>query len=549
MSRKYKPDRRHPEKIASVRWMLTHAISVDPDHVAFMYKNGTEIVSVTNTAFLEDVESLGTALAARGFGDAHVACVGENSYPWINTFLSVLMSEGVFVPLDKELPADDLIRLINESDSTLVFCGPKQEKHFRLRRGEMPAVKLFVCFGNVQDDGDFISFAGLLEAGRTLPRDRYDAMQSDPNALKYLVYTSGTTGAAKGVMLSEHNIISGIYNGMLVSQIYDRCLSVLPYNHTYEAVCDILVSIHSHSTLCINDSLRHVQENLRLFKPDYIYLVPAFSEHFYDGIWNGIRKSGREKQFRSLLQFSDNLRKIGIDLRRTFFSAILAQFGGKLKKIVCGGAPIREDIGRFFDSIGISMTGGYGITECSPLVSVNDDRDNNYSSAGHRIPCLEWQIENPDEDGIGEILVKGDVVMLGYYKRPDLTAEAIRDGWFHTGDYGYINALDEIVLTGRKKNIIVLNNGKNVYPEELEEKLHAIRYVTEVVVSGVKNEYGQNVALRAEVYAEDRNADTSHLLEDIRICMAGQPSYKRITQACLRDTPFEKTTTNKILRK
>lgn len=538
-------------KFNSIREMLEDAVRTDPLHIAYTFREDGGITSITNAEFYESIENLGARLTELGFGASHIACVGPNSYPWIRTFLCVLMSAGVFVPLDSQLPADDLIFLLNESDSEVVFCAEKYARIFRERRSELPKVQKFIVFGQEEHDGDgeFLSIDKLTEEGKRSPRLAYDLLASDENELKYLVFTSGTTGIAKGVMLTEHNIVSGIYYGMQVSNILTKGLSVLPYNHTYEAVCDILVAIRARATVCINDSVRRVQENLKRFRPDYIMLVPAFAEHFHNLIQTNIRKKGMERKFSALLTFSNALRVIGIDLRRKFFASILDEFGGNLKKIVCGGAPIRPEIGKFFDGIGISLTGGYGITECSPLVSVNDDKDNNFASAGHRLPCLEWKIDGPDDSGIGEICVKGDVVMKGYYKRPDLTAEAIRDGWFYTGDYGYINEKDEIVITGRKKNIVVLNNGKNVYPEELEMKIGEIPYVTEVVVRGITNEHGQETGLSAEVYIENENDRSADLSSDIRKKLAALPSYKQITSVVLRDTPFDKTTTNKIKRK
>lgn len=540
---------KHNPPIRSIREMMDIAVTDKPEHISYMFKKDEKIVSVTTREFYDSVENLGAKLTEMGFGKTHIACVGDNSYPWIQTFLTVLMTAGVFVPLDKELPVDQLVFLLNDSDSEVVFCSEKYEKMFVEHRAELPNVKKIICFDRAEDNGDFLSFEKLIEEGSKLDRAAYDALKSDENELKYLVYTSGTTGVAKGVMLSEHNIVCGIFYGLTVSHIYERGLSVLPYNHTYEAVCELLVSIQAQATVCINDSLRHVLKNIQLYQPAHIYLVPAFSDLFFDKINASIRKQGKEKKFRFAVKLSNVLRKVGIDLRRLLFKDIHAQFGGKLRRIICGGAPIRPEVGKFFDDIGIILTGGYGITECSPLVSVNDDdKSNNFASAGHRLACLEWRIDNPTEEGIGEICVKGDVVMLGYYKRPDLTAEAIRDGWFYTGDYGYINDNDEVVITGRKKNIIIMSNGKNIYPEELELKISTLPYVTEVVVSGIKNEHGEDTGLAAEIYIADETIPHDNVPEDINNVLSDLPSYKRISHIAYRTEPFVKTTTNKIKR-
>ena len=541
--------KRNVEKIDSIRDMLKRALEKNPDHVAFTYKENGKIVEKTVGNLYDSTSLLGTALLLMGHRNTHIACVGENSYNWIETYLTVLMSDSVFVPLDRELPIKDLVYLINESDSTVVFCDKKREKLLLEHESEMPAVRAFITFEREESEGKFLSYNKFKRSAVPYDKSEYENIKNDPNALKDLVYTSGTTGVAKGVMLSEHNLVSSIYYGLGVSSLYNTGLSVLPYNHTYEAVCDILVSIHAGTTLAINDSLKNVQNNMKLFKPSYVYLVPAFAEHFYNAINKNIDKTGKRRLFNTMVRLSSFLLKFGIDLRRKIFKSILKEFGGTLDRIVCGGAKIRPEIGKFFGDIGICMTGGYGITECSPLVSVNDERDNNYSSAGHRLACLEWKIDEPSEEGIGEILVKGDVVMLGYYKRPDLTREVLsEDGWFRTGDYGYINERDEVVITGRKKNIIVLNNGKNIYPEEIEGYIQNLPSVIEVVVSGIKNEHGEDVGLLASVYTGEEEIDQKTLETDIRLAMRALPSYKQISRLEIRSEPFPKTTTNKIKR-
>ena len=535
-------------EVKSIRAMMEGARNEAPDWDAYQYKiSDSEIRCVTFKEFYEDTENLGAALTEIGLGDAHIACVGDNSYPWIVSYLTVLMSAGVFVPIDRELPVDDMIRILNDSDVTAVFCGARFEELLLANRDRIPKVKYLIALDREENDENFYSQRALIRHGATLDHSAYDALASDEYALKLLVYTSGTTGLAKGVMLSEHNLISGVYYGLHVSQVFGKGLSVLPYNHTYEAVCDLLVSIHKHTTLCINDSLKSVLKNLQLFKPDYIYIVPAFLEVFYSGVKRNIKKQGKEKLVDRMLGVSNGLRKVGIDMRKVFFKQITDAFGGKLTKIVCGGAPIRPEIGKFFGDIGIWVIGGYGITECSPLVSVNDELANDYHTVGRRLPCLSWRIDQPNEEGIGEIQVKGDVVMLGYYKQPEKTAEVLQDGWFSTGDYGYITKEDWLVITGRKKNIIVLSNGKNIYPEEIENYIMQIDYVTEVMVRGIKNEHGQETGLLAEIYPSEEHT-REEILNDIQNKLAALPSYKNISAVEFRTEPFAKTTSNKIKR-
>lgn len=539
-----------PQKFDSIRHMMQLAVEQAGDKVAYMWRgsDGSDN-SVTFSEFYDTTENLGAMLTKLGYGSAHIACLGENSYDWICVYLTALKSAGVFVPIDKELPSSGKLHVLTDGEAEVLFFSGKYEKWVRENMANLPGISLFVCFGTEEDDGNILSYKKMISDGASLDKSDYDTLKGDYDGLKLLVYTSGTTGIAKGVMLTEHNICSLIYNGLKVSQVYERGLSVLPYHHTYEAVCDILVSIHYHSTLCINRSLRDIVKDLQYYKPQYVYLVPAIAEFMYASILNGIKEQGKEEKLKKGLKISSNLLAIGIDVRRMLFKDLHEIFGGNLIKIVCGGAPIRPEMGRFFASIGIYLTGGYGITECSPLVAVNHERTINHDTAGHRLPCIDWRIDDPDADGIGEICVKGETVMKGYYKQPDKTAEVIIDGWFHTGDYGYITPDDQIVITGRKKNIIVLSNGKNIYPEEIENYIQNLPEVKEVVVRGIKNDKGNETGLMAEVCLADKvEISESELLRIIQKALSELPSYKVVKQVVIRDTPFEKTSTNKIKR-
>lgn len=537
------------EPFANIDEMLSKAVAAAGDRVAYRYKENDEIREVTFREFEQHTFHLGAALTARGFGSSFIANVANNRYEWIVTYLTVLKSAGVYVPLDPQLPNADIQYLINDCKAEVLFYSSKYEAYLMEHRAEMPSVKLFVGFDREEDEGDFISYQTLMAEGKKLDPSEYRALKSDPHELKDLVYTSGTTGKAKGVMLSEHNLCSSVYYGMMVSNALTVGLSVLPYNHTYEAVCELLVSIHSRATTCINESLLAILKNMQFYKPDFIYLVPAIAEMFYARINATIDATGKRKAFDFLRKLTRGLRKIGIDLRRKAFKSIHDQFGGELREIVCGGAPIRPVIGEFFIDIGMPLIAGYGITECSPLVSVNPVSFNDYNTAGCRLPCLDWKIDQPNEEGIGEILVKGDVVMLGYFNNPELTAEVLKDGWFYTGDYGYLTEKDQLVITGRKKNLIVLSNGKNIYPEVLEAEIMNVAGVQEVIVSGVKNEQGLETSLMAEVFLkEDFTYSEDELLKLIRQQMKDFPDYSRISSVKLRAEPFIKTTSNKIIR-
>lgn len=534
---------------SSLREMLELAKAEAGDIAAFKFKENKEVQTVTYSEFYEDVYALGTALADLGIKKTQVACVGENSYRWVNAYLSVLCSDSVFVGIDKELPAKDFLNILKDSESTVLFYWKKTEDIIKENLDSLSDIEYFIGIDRDEDDGKFLSFDKLREKGRELYKNgntAYLEMAPEYEKLKMLVYTSGTTGIAKGVMLSEKNLVSCVYYGLQVATIYKTGLSLLPYHHTYEAVCGILVGIHKHTTICINESLRAIAKNLTIYKPSYIYAVPAVASALHSSIMKNAQKQGKLKALLLLIKVSNGLRKIGIDLRKKLFASIHNGLGGKLDKVVCGGAPVPTETAHFFDSIGISLLNGYGITECSPLVSVNADTDNDYHTVGYPLPCVEIKIDNSDSDGIGEICVKGDTVMLGYFKQPDLTAEVLKDGWFYTGDFGYLNKKGQLLITGRKKNIIVLDNGKNIYPEEIEGYIYTIPYVKEVVVYE-SDDNGKKV-LCAEIFPDSELIGDADVNGDICNVLSELPSYKQITKIVMRESEFVKNTSQKIKR-
>lgn len=547
------------KKIDTINEMLELAVKEDGNKLAFKYKVKDDVKEVTYKEFQNDTIYLGTALHSLGINESHAAVIGENSYNWITVYLTVLKSNNVIVPIDKELPTQDIITVLNHSDSEVLFYAKKYEKCINEFKNSLPNIKYFIGFEEKEDSDRVLSYSKLMKTGKKLFEGgdtSYSSIKkTDTQKLKMLVYTSGTTGMAKGVMLSEHNLVSCIYYGLQVATVYTTSLSVLPYHHTYEAVAGLLVALHHRCTICINDNLKAVLKNLQLFKPDYIYVVPAFAELFYKKIWSNAKESGKDKILKVMIKVSNGLRKVGIDLRKTLFKSVHQAFGGNLQEIVCGGAPIRPELGKFFTDIGINLLNGYGITECSPLVSVNPNDFNDPSTVGIVLPCCDIKFKNVTPDGDGEICVKGDIVMMGYYKNPELTKQVLVDGWFNTGDYGRFNKKNQLIINGRKKNLIVLENGKNVFPEEIENYIMGIPYIQEVIVTGIKNDIGAETGLQAEVFL---NADKVKELEvtdpqaslkkDIANACKDLPVYKHISKIVIRDKEFAKTTTNKIKR-
>ena len=544
----------------SIKHLMEIAVSEAGEKIAYKYRTGEGVRAVSYKEVQTETVWLGTALASMGMASGHIGCAAENSYNWILVYLTALQSEGVFCPIDKELIEGDLINVVHGGDDEIVFCDKKREEIFRAIREQLPNVKYFVCFDREEDDGEFLSFKKLFAKGKELyengDRSYCNMCTKDIKALKMLIYTSGTTGLAKGVMLSEHNLISLIHYGLKLTSIREVGLSVLPYHHSYEAVAGILVALHRHATLCINDSLKRVVKNLALYKPGYMYVVPALMEVLYRRMWASIEEKGKTKTIKIAIKLSRFLRAIGIDVRRKLFKELHNALGGNLVKLVCGGAPLRAEIADFFDDIGIIVTNGYGITECSPLVSVNTDFINDPKTVGLPMECVEIRIDDPNEDDEGEICVKGDIVMLGYYKNEAATAEVFtEDGFFRTGDYGKVNKKGQILITGRKKNIIILGNGKNIYPEELEDYIGGIPYVLENVVYAYRDEDGSEAALAVQcsvdpelLEKEGKEALEAKLKHDVFAALAKLPTYKQVTKVIIRETPFVITSSKKIRR-
>ena len=526
---------------------------------AYRYKQGKEFVDDRYEQFYDDTRAFGTALVELGCRKSHVAMIGPNSYKWIVGCVSVLNGDGVFAPIDKELPIEDMVRLLNYGDVDTVIYAPLYEERLKAVKEQLPNICHYINLDAKEDTEDHLSFDKLLEHGKELlaaGNTEYIDIEPDVEAMKLLVFTSGTTGNPKGVMLSTKNIISISNEGTRISSFYDVGLSILPYHHTYELVCHILVAYKYGSTVCINESLRSILTNFKLYQPTHTFLVPLFLEKFYKTIWQKAEEEGKADTLRKSIKISNALLKTGIDMRSTLFKDVRAAFGGKLIKIVCGGAPLRAEVAEFFEAIGIKIMNGYGITECSPLVAGNRDYYYNFTSVGSIVPCIDVKIENPNEDGEGEICVKGDTVMMGYYKMPEQTAAVMdEDGYFHTGDYGKMGEDNRLYITGRKKNMIVLKNGKNIYPEELEDALMGIEGIAEVIVSAVTDESGSEIALSAEIYPDEKQYEgktDEEIYAAIKALIEGfndnRPVYKKITKVVIRKTPFDKTTSGKIKR-
>lgn len=536
------------------------------DKELYAYIEKRERRTFTYNDNLRVFNALGTWLFDRGFKQCGIAVVGDQHPDWMSAYLTAISSGGFVVPLDKELSPQTIAQFTAQTECKVLFVSEKL--FYALREGFsslLTCVVAFVIIGPEPDrakaltDKNTFVFDDIISIGEELIKagnTEFISYERDLDTLAAVLYTSGTTGTSKGVMLTENMIKSSITvcNTMIAATGENTFVSVLPLHHTFGMTCNHITAIHVGASVFMNDSIKHVMRNFADYKPTSLILVPLFVETMDKKIWDGIRKKGKEKQVKALIKFSNALRKIGIDKRRVFFKDILDVFGGKLEYIVCGGAPLNPEYIRDFDNFGVYIAEGYGITECTPLISVNPFNTRKIGSVGMVAKGMQVRIDSPDADGNGEICVKGVTVFSGYYKNPEATEEAFTsDGWFKTGDIGHVDSENYVYITGRKKNVIIASNGKNVYPEELEEYLHSIPEILESVAVGRQVD-GQTV-ICAVIYPDfeqfkDKTDDEiiSYLKEKIVTINKTLPTYKHIHDIELRRTEFEKTTTRKIKR-
>ena len=558
--------------IDDMRSLVEEAAQNFPDSTAMSFKDkpsDKEVKKVTFMQWKDDVRNLGTALISKGLREENIAIVGENSYGWCCSFFAVMAIGSVTVPVDKELPIEDIDGIISTTGCKAVIFGKTAESKIKaiLENGGLKSAELLVSIEPKSSlDAETIGEKTLtsvetLEAKgdelfKACDNSYYD-YKIDVNKLASIVVTSGTTGKGKGVMLSQANIGLDMTLGMYNFDITRKTLHVLPPHHTFGSTVNYVGHLSQGCEVYISSGLKHVSDEIREQQPTHLILVPAFLEVMNRKIWTTARKTGKEGLLKMMMKVSDALRKVGIDLRKKLFASVLSAFGGKLELVICGGAKLDEDIINTFDSLGITILNGYGITECAPLISANRNKYRKPGSVGTPILACRVKIDNPDETGEGEICVKGPNVMLGYYNNPEATAEVFdKDGFFHTGDYGKLDEEGWIYITGRKKNLIILSNGKNVYPEEIEADLQKVEGVTEVVVyAGESRVQKDKITIVAEIFPDadllkDKGiTDMQKYFEDqVKTLNAKMPPYKAVKCVKLRDVEFQKNTSRKITR-
>lgn len=554
--------------VIDLKQMLESSVSLYGDRTAYYTKfEKGPYQEIKYSQLLEDVNGLGTQFIAMGLKDKRIAVIGETTYMWSIAYLAAVNGTGVVVPLDKELPYDDLKNLIKESEASAVLFDRKREDIFvRMFEEGDTGLEYIISQDRKTGDGAIISQWELVDAGKKLvengDRSFLDA-QIDNEEMSIIIFTSGTTGMAKGIMLSHKNICADL----MVSPVFvdldenDIFFSVLPIHHTFECTCDFLMPLYKGAAIAHCEGLKYITKNLQEVKPTYFLAVPAIFDALYKAIWKGIRKKGKEKTVRTAMKVSDFLRRFGIDITDRLFAEIKSVLGGRMRMMISGGAAINPDILEDLQSFGIHAIQGYGLSEAAPMGALNPQSRPKSHSCGMAFPGFDAKIADPGSDGVGEICLKGDNIMLGYYRNPEATAEVIRDGWFYTGDLGYIDDEGYIVITGRKKNVIIAKNGKNVFPEELEYQLSLYDEIAEAMAFETDSEDETDKIIAVGIYPDwnymkETYGDRADDDEEVRKIIWGivdkvnaeNPSYKMIRKVNLRHSEFSKNTSKKIVR-
>ena len=550
-------------KFDTVKGYVYNAIEKYSDNNAFIIKLKKGVYKyITYKELGHQIEALGTAFIDLGLENKRVAIIGKNNYEWFLTYLSVFCGVGITVPLDKGLQEKEILMSLERSKAdAIVFEKPYMEIVEKLKQDKNTTVKHFICMEEAEENNGIQNIPALLNKGEELLKNgdkRFENHKIDPNAMATIIFTSGTTSMSKAVMLSNNNIASNIYDMHMVESFYstDVNMAFLPFHHTFGST-GLLVFLSGGATNVFCDGLRYIQENLKEYKVTAFVCVPLLLEAMYKKIMVQVEKQGKTKLIKVATKVSNFLLKFGIDIRRKLFKDILNPLGGALRFIVTGASAIDKKVAKGFNDFGILTVQGYGLTECSPVLVAENEENIRYGSVGKPMLNIDIKIDNPNEEGIGEIVGKGPNVMLGYYEMPEETEKVLKDGWFYTGDLGYIDKDGFVFITGRKKNVIVLKNGKNIYPEELEQLITNLPYVAENMVFGKEKDDDLVVSVKIvynKEYVNEKYPNISEdelkdiIWKDIKEINKTLPQYKYIKNLVITDEPMIKTTTAKVKR-
>lgn len=541
---------------------------------AFRFKHSpkdTQIQSISYEDFYQDIRALGTSLLTLGLSKKRIAIISPNRYEWCSSYLAITTSGIVVVPFDKALPENELLQLLERSKVDAIFFDHKYLSMFTSPNlpKDLPLQHL-ICMDTVSNGEkqslsrfSVSTYAELVQKGKAslMQGDtQYENVGIDPNEMAIMLFTSGTTSIAKAVMLSQANICADIYALSQMAKVTkeDTFLSFLPLHHTFESSCTFLYGTSCGITVAFCDGIRYAAQNLKEYEVTGFVCVPLMLEAIYKKIGKKIEEQGKTGLIRFARGLSRFLLFFHIDLRRKLFRPILDQLGGKLRILIAGGAPMNPEVIDGYLSFGINLLQGYGLTETSPVLAGENDQYKRCGSVGFPLPGIEIAVDSPDADGVGELKAKGPTIMLGYYENEEATKNTLRDGWFYTGDLGYIDKDGYVFITGRKKDVIVLKNGKNIYPEELEILINQLPFVEESFVFGQKQD--EDYKLYAEIVYSEKNLQEenpdlkpedyesfiwSEIKEKVNHVI---PTYKAIRKIFITQEPLIKTTTQKIKR-
>ena len=545
----------------NVKEIIKDAVSKYPDCVAFTIKNkngkNVSYKKITYKELNEDINAFGTALLSIGLKGKRVAIIGKNRYEWILSYVTILNGVGIAIPLDKGLPEQEIITSLQRSKADIIIFEENMADLMKKIKDENTTnLKTFILMDNIEKY-DFLNIPKLIEKGKEEVKKgnkEYTDAEIDNNKMSVILFTSGTTSLAKAVMISHRNIASNVaalrYEQPFCST--DTNIAFLPFHHMYGSTCILLmISAGVNNVFC--DGLRHIQENLKEYKVSVFVCVPLILEAMHKKIMNTIDKTGQRKKFEFGKKLSQALLKVGIDIRRKIFKTVLDELGGEVRAVISGAAALNKQVAEDFNAFGIYTVEGYGLTETAPVVAGENIHTMGHNSVGKPLCNVEVKIEDPNEEGIGEIAVKGPNVMLGYYENEEDTKAVLKDGWFYTGDLGYYNKKGYLCIAGRQKSVIVLKNGKNIYPEEIETLINTLPYVEESMVFGYPK--GDDLIISAKiVYNKEYFRNTSKediedkVWKDIKNINKELTIFKHIKKTIVTDEPMIKTTTAKVKR-
>ena len=553
-------------KFTDLRDMLEKSGEAYGDRPAYIFKTEQEGVfkEISHKEFRNDIKALGTKLVNMGLKDKRIAVISENRYEWGIVYLAVVTGTGIIVPLDKSLPDNEIENLIVRSEVEAIFYSKKYDEVMnKIKKENNTKVKYFISMDLEKEENEVYSEHELIKQGKELlesgDREFLDA-KIDAEKMSIMLFTSGTTAMSKAVMLSHKNICANLMDIASVIKIdeNDRFLSFLPLHHTFECTVGFLYPISKGGAIAFCEGIRHIAENIKQYKVTAMISVPILFESMYKKVMKGIEKKGKLKTVKKGIKISQFLLKFGIDIRKKLFKEIHDNLGGEVRLFVAGGAALDPEAEKGFNQLGFTMYQGYGLTESSPVIAAEDDKYQRLGSIGKAFPSLDVKIEDPNEEGIGELLAKGPSIMLGYYNNEEATKETIEDGWLHTGDLARIDEDGYIFISGRKKFVIVLKNGKNIYPEEIETLINKIEGIKESFVYGKPEDDGDYKICAKIVYDEElveevfgtKNPDElkEKIWQEIKLVNKTMPPYKYVREISVTNKELIKTTTQKVKR-